>query len=134
MEQAMILETRNYNGENQWYNTYGGLTTIDKVFLLSIEEVVKYFGDSGQLEKPKSIGIIKDRFNGNRSAVCFFNEGNPVVDGGSPLDCAWWLRSPGSLPDSAAAVTPFGYLFVCGFDAYGSNGGGVRPALWLKLN
>jgi RNA polymerase subunit RPABC4/transcription elongation factor Spt4 len=49
-EQAMILETKNTNANNPWYGTNGGGDTTDKIFMLSIEEVVRYFGDSGQLK------------------------------------------------------------------------------------
>ena len=37
------------NPNNPWYGTSGGNATTDKVFLLSLDEVVKYFGDSGDL-------------------------------------------------------------------------------------
>ena len=41
------------NDDNPWYGTRGGNTTTDKIFLLSLEEVVKFFGDSGDLKNRK---------------------------------------------------------------------------------
>ena len=47
-ERAKIAETTVANKDNQWYGTKGGNDTKDKIFLLSLDEVVKYFGDSGK--------------------------------------------------------------------------------------
>jgi len=49
-EKVRIIETELKNKANNYFGTKGGANTKDKVFLLSIEEVEKYFGDSGQLE------------------------------------------------------------------------------------
>jgi hypothetical protein len=49
-ERERIIEVTNENNCNPWYGTSGGNPTVDKVFLLSIDEAVKYFGDSGQRE------------------------------------------------------------------------------------
>ena len=43
------------NKDNQWQGTKGGNTTADKVFLLSLEEVVKCFGDSGDLKNKRKV-------------------------------------------------------------------------------
>jgi len=53
-EKSRIAETTVINNDNQWYGTPGGSDTTDKIFILSIEEVVKYFGDSGQLKNRPS--------------------------------------------------------------------------------
>ena len=40
----------NKNPNNPWYGSMGGEDTQDKIFLLTIEDVVcKYFGDSSRL-------------------------------------------------------------------------------------
>jgi hypothetical protein len=121
-EQARILPTINTNANNQWFNTRGGNDTTDKIFLLSIEEVVRYFGDSGQLKNknPNSKYYINDKFNKERVATC----------GGWAW--WWWLRSPGYGGYCAARVDADGGLYVFGSDVRG-GGGGVRPALWLNL-
>ena len=43
----MIADTKVISNKNPWFMTKGGKNTSDFVFLLSIEEVVKFFGDSG---------------------------------------------------------------------------------------
>ena len=117
-EQSMILEIQNVNADNPWYGTSGGNDTKDKVFLLSIEEVVKYFGDSGQL-KNRIEYFIDDQYNDARAA-----EYNGKT-------AWWWLRSPGDTTDYAAGVIGDGYVYVSGGRV--RAGGGVRPALWLNL-
>ena len=120
-EQSRIALTTNVNENNQWYGTAGGNDTQDNIFLLSISEVVKYFGDSGQL-KNKNPNWIDDQYNSARIAA--YN--------GSPT--WWWLRSPGLRSGCAARVSPDGDVDLFGYFVYfSSGGGGVRPALWLNL-
>ena len=121
-EQNQIIEANNANNDNQWYAVEGGKNTTEKVFLLSIEEVVKYFGDSGRLKywKQGSLGYINDLYNHRRSAAY----------GGEA--CWWWLRSPGGHAYNAANVGKYGHLIMNG--NYVDNWeGGVRPAIWLSV-
>ena len=143
VDRARILETRITDTNNPWYGTQCSNPTVDKIFLLSISEVVQYFGDSGDLKNRKawywkeenelvqSDGdhcieygeCINDQFNEARKAT--YNKG---------WDSRWWwLRSSGvHLRPSAASVGYKGELFLCGDDVHRGDGG-VRPALWLSL-
>jgi hypothetical protein len=116
---SAIAETRNDNPDNPWYGTAGGNATTDKVFLLSLDEVVKYFGDSGQLKnKPESDSeIIDDQYSSMR-----------IAKDASGEVSWWWLRSPGEFSDEAAGVYGDCDLNICVISDYG-----VRPALWLNL-
>ena len=49
-EQNRIIKTRNNNHDNLWYGTKGCGNTDDRVFLLSLEEVDRYFGNSGDYQ------------------------------------------------------------------------------------
>jgi hypothetical protein len=124
-EQKRILTTETINKDNQWFKTAGGGDTADKLFLLSIEEVVNYFGDSGQLKNrnPTSKYFINDQYNCDRVA-------RHANDNAS---CDWWLRSPGLVGRNAAGVYYGGSLHMSGHHVHNKNGG-VRPALWLDLN
>ena len=110
-EKSLIVETRISNKANPKHGTPGGIDTIDKVFLLSIEEAEKYFADN-------SARIAVDKDTGNTSS--------------------WWLRSPGSDTHTAANVNDDGDVgdggdvYVIGNFVF-DNFGGVRPALWLNL-
>lgn len=125
-DQSLIIETRISNHDNHWFGTDGGEYTTDKVFLLSIEEMAKYFGDSKQLrnKNPNSKYFIDDHFNSERIAL--------DKDG----EALWyWLRTPGNISSFAAGVTSDGRISVSGdfVNRNNSFGGGIRPALWLKL-
>jgi len=123
-DQDRIAETRVQNPDNPWFDTPGGNDTTDKIFLLSLDEVVKYFGDSGRLRnRPSEAEWVSDQYNSARRAV--------DVNGWASW---WWLRSPGDDSDSAAGVGVDGVVHVCGGDAGVTGAGGaVRPALWLNL-
>ncbi|MCL2016671.1 MAG: DUF6273 domain-containing protein [Defluviitaleaceae bacterium] len=113
------------NNNNQWFGTDGGNDTTDHIFLLSLDEVVQYFGDSGQLKvknkSPISWGI-EDQFNDKR-----------IARDTSGAAAWWWLRSPGKPTYIAASIHRKGYVNVCGYDYDVVGEGGVRPALWLNL-
>jgi len=118
-QRARIQTVDNANPNNPRYNTRGGNVTQDQVFLLSIEEVVEYFGDSGQLGDPNAY-YIGDEYNYNRVAKY-----NGRIHW-------WWLRSPGYGSNWAAGVDYGGGIGIGGCPVYG-EGRGVRPALWLAL-
>jgi hypothetical protein len=132
-EQSQIAPTANINESNQWYGTDGGKITQDRIFLLSIAEVVKYFGDSSDLRNERRKDIVGelgdvgyylyDEFNHERIA---FYEGESAW---------WWLRSPGDSSTFAAYVNCDGAVDMVGsyVDDDVDDDGGVRPALWLNL-
>lgn len=138
-DKARIILTTLVNLDNPWFGTIGGDNTIDKIFLLSIEDVVcKYFGDSSKnLQIPKGKYKYwftrKDVNNAKRiSAYCGYT-------------WWWWLRSPGRKQVKAVYVHGDGNIGIQGNNAFKCNlsgvyhpvnkdvRGGVRPALWLKL-
>lgn len=85
-EQSTIVFKTIPNENNQWFGTKGGNSTKDKIFLLSLSEVVKYFGDSGQLKNrpKKDVRRIDDQYNSAR-----------VATRANGATAWWWLRSPG---------------------------------------
>ena len=134
-EKARITQTKVMNLGNPWYGTRDFEDTEDKIFLLSYEEVVKYFGDSGALEsrKGEDHGIcapfgdaIKDKYNKARTALDL-----------NGFNAWWWLRSPGGPRDHtdrdhATAGSIDNVIWICGDDIC-RNDGGVRPAMWVTL-
>lgn len=152
-EQAVIVDAKVVNENNPLYNTEGGNDTADKVWLLSLGEIEKYF----YIDR----NVFEDRWNGNmsreeyitycygqdnrlcamptaytipRSAGTYSEEGaqSDLEEHGYDMSYAvesyaWWLRSPGSDSDYAALVLHGGGVY---YD--GSRGGlnlGVRPAV-----
>ncbi|MEZ0611682.1 DUF6273 domain-containing protein [Fibrella sp. WM1] len=124
-EKAKISTVTSRNLDNQWFRTNGGKDTTDSIFLLSLEEICEYFGNSGAKlrNKGNQIWSIDDENNSRRQAKY----------GGN---FHWWrLRSPGYYARTAASVSYNGCVYVRGNGVYGSprDGGGIRPALWLIL-
>jgi hypothetical protein len=148
-DRERIAETRVANNDNPWFNSLtmssgnvnripypaggaddwiqyaptGGADTTDKIFLLSIEEVVKYFGDSGQLgNRPSSdTGMIEDEYNEAR--IARWPSGHAAY---------WWLRSPGFYSYYAAAVDIVGDIIIDGAPFF--LNGAVRPAMWVVID
>ncbi len=124
-EKEKILVVVNRNPDNPWFGTKGDVDTMDKIFLLSLEEVCKYFGDSNEhLQiKGKQKWLISDENDHKRQA----KYGNVYH---------WWrLRSPGYYGRTSASVNARGNVYIRGNGVHGrpKDGGGVHPSLWLKI-
>jgi len=102
---------------------YDDGTTQDKIFLLSIEEVLKVFGDSKCENHTGSPAIcINDSFNNARIA---YDETGKA--------CNWWLRTL-SRKDmhNAVFIDDAGRINLVGAKIQDKSIG-IRPALWLKI-
>jgi len=131
-EQQRIEETPLINNDNLWYESKGGEKTIDKIFLLSLEEADKYFYGSGDYTNKKRKDFDDDKIFDSENGPCFsrINDLKEMKKDGKAF---WWLRSPGYENNYAAYVIGDCYIFaVLGYFASFSYGG-VRPALWLTL-
>lgn len=120
-EKNRICETVNVNKANDLYGTSGGKDTTDHIFLLSCQEVEKYFQDS------------EDR-------IALDQENNTVM---------WLLRTPGRDREFVCNVNSSGYLDEHGIlvmNASNNNvqlrsvikdyasgvNGSIRPAMWIR--
>ncbi|MBQ6903778.1 MAG: hypothetical protein IJQ26_04595 [Lachnospiraceae bacterium] len=147
-EQAQILETRLDNPGNEYWGTPGGNETSDRVFLLSVDEVRRYwtfnswydkdaFGHSEDLiteatpytyaSSPYTLVIFREDYEGY-----YKREGYSEACIGR-VGCAWWLRSPGYTNCYASFVRGNGIVGYHSPDSgvEGTNIG-VRPALRLS--
>lgn len=137
-EQSRIIPVLNKNFDNQWYGSNGGDDTQDYIFLLSIEEVVcLYFGDSRKNLESRS---VKQRY-------WFQRKDDNNIRRRAKYDGYiwwWWLRSSGRDNKRAVYVHGDGNIGIQGNGTFryssntihpstGDNSGGVRPALWLRL-
>ena len=86
-EQASILTIKVINADSILYETHGGEETLDKIFLLSIDEAQGYFTD-------------------NKDRVAKYEESASW----------WWLRSPGIYAHFAALVNVVGYVTERGYN------------------
>jgi len=141
-EKSRIIKTKLTDRNNPWYDTKSGNSTFDKVFLLSYDEVVRYFGDSGDLLSKKGwYWAEEDKITPSdenchlQYGDCIFDQYNDErkVQSVKGSDDWWWLRSPGGQGmHTTGSIGYFGEIFLCGDDVYRVDGG-VRPALWLNF-
>jgi PKD repeat protein len=137
-DRERIIETQVNNPANVWSGTAGGSSTRDRVFLLSLDEVDKYFGNSGEYTDKirKSWNKDKMKFLQDNDGWYISNKHNKsrIAEYDNGEACWWWLRSPGKNTKhstAAALVNANGLISVDGNNV-NQNAGGVRPALWLK--
>ena len=114
-EQNMIQSTTVTAEKNPSHSTSPGNNTTDKVFLLSITEVNKYFSSDNACQC-------------QGTAYCYAQGAYKTSNG----NCWWWLRSPGSISNRAASVYDLGSVYRYGTDV-DIDFVAVRPALWINL-
>ncbi|MGN0473193.1 MAG: DUF6273 domain-containing protein [Lachnospiraceae bacterium] len=122
-EQAQIQNTTVSADKNPEYNTNPGNATTDKVFLLSINEVEKYF-NSDEARKCAPTAYAK-------AQGAYTSDSYKTASGAAT--CCWWLRSPGYSQDIAARVDIGGSVLYLGDYVY-IDSDAVRPALWINLD
>ena len=122
-EQAQIQNTTVSADNNPQYSTNPGNATTDKVFLLSINEVEKYF-NSDEARKCAPTAYAKAQ-GASTNDTCKTPSGAAT--------CWWWLRSPGDDQSSAAYVYFGGDVFELGNYVF-SGLNAVRPAMWITID
>jgi hypothetical protein len=136
-DREKIIETINTNPDNLWYKADGGEDTIDKIFILSMDDVVRtYFGDSSRLldypSKNQRYWFQRKDENNIKRRAAFLN---------SPW--WWWVRTPGKNNRVAVYIHGDGNIGIQGngvskrntnviHQLTNDNRGGIRPALWIK--
>ena len=118
-EKAIIPMVTVSADKNLNYSTDSDKATKDKVFLLSVAEVNKYFkNDEERICMPTPYA------NARASSV--------YIKDDVATCCWWWLRSSGDPQNFAAFVDDA--VGVCSNGHRVDNGyGGVRPAIWIEL-
>ena len=129
-EKSKILTTTVVNEANDLYEFVidGGADTNDKVFLLSINEVRKYFGEGEKIQSGYKIG---DKITAKATdyAKLADEDGNVIVT--EDENSFYWLRSPGHYPNTASVVDSKGNLLAFGYNVdYAVIG--VRPVIWIS--
>ncbi len=123
-EQSAIIDSKITTPDNKEWGTKGGNDTIDKVFLLSMEEATN-----------PAYGFYSKFYQASASRTVKNTEYATVYDGYTNKtngNTCWWLRTPGSDGQFAA------YFFTNGSGTYsyfvGRRNDAVRPALRLRLS
>lgn len=115
-EKNVILTSLVTADANPEYDTPSGNDTTDHVFLLSIDEVNRYFAD----DKARMC---------TGTPYCYEQGAYKDLNFGT---CWWWLRSSGIGASLAAYVFTSGRVRNGDYVNYDRDA--VRPALWINLN
>lgn len=121
-EQAQIQSTSVSADKNPEYSTDPGNSTTDKVFLLSVTEVKKYFSSDEDRKCEATDYAIAQ----GASIDSNYSSGNNGA-------CWWWLRSPGFNQLVAEDVYVDGFVSNRG-NAVDYDNVGVRPVMWVNLS
>lgn len=138
-ERQLIMPVKNENPDNPWdfseqggcAATKGGKDTEDYIFLLSLDEIIRYFSTDGKdsMLYQSQLGAremkLSDGFEKSRIA---YNLNGDITN---PSGTAWFLRSPGMYQENAAYIGSKGSIAVCGTWVEGTTYG-MRPAMWVK--
>ncbi len=116
-EKEIIHTTVVAADSNPGYDTPPGNPTQDKVFLLSVQEVNKYFASEAERQCTASHYAI--------------SRGASVTT--SKQLCWWWLRTPGNIQSRVANVEYKGTVNEFGSTTYFESGA-VRPAMWIDVS
>ncbi len=113
-EMGSIQLTHLVNPDNPNRGISGGNDTDDRVFILSLDEVYKYFGaEADRLAKP-----TEQALSGKSSDVLYKGH------------CFWLVRTPGQNKNTVSSINSEGTL-TDGWVVYNDNTG-VRPAMWVS--
>ncbi len=115
-EQRLLAESTLHTPENDYYHTPGGEDTVDRVFLLSDEEVKEYLIGSDYLL------AVLTKYAISRGAT--HSGGNRAF---------WWLRNAGIHAYDACYISNTGILSYYGYIVSRPQWA-VRPALRLELS
>ncbi|GEM_PF-4411206 len=120
-EKGIIASAKVSANSNPNYSTNSGNDTDDKIFILSITEVEKYFASDEERKcVPTEYAIAQGTYTSSSHSK------------GGKATCWWWLRSPGCDQYTAASVYSYGTVYYVG-DFIDIGHGAVRPALWIKI-
>ncbi len=121
-EQSIIAKIDISADNHPAYSTNPGNATTDKVFLLSIPEIEKYFTtDESRKCAPTAYAEAQGAYTSDSYKTA-----------SGEATCWWWLRSPGNNQNNAASVDIGGSVYYLGYSVYRDDFA-VRPALWINL-
>lgn len=122
-ERRMVLPTTLINNTKNEFGHSNGANTVDKIFVLSIDEYKKYFKSN---EERIAAGTPY-----TESLGLYVSSTLPIADLPIKNGTYYWARNVGYHKSDAACINWDGKINTYGYDCK-SDGMGVRPCMWLK--
>jgi len=156
-EKILINESPLINNDNPAWGTVGGNDTIDKVFILSIDEIAKYFTFNYADAKGKNYDYSSDDLFSTGTVACYnleidgynitqnsedfiytedlYNEWSDILQHSNKIPVGtnqpeFWVRSPGGRKQYQICICKYGY-FCEDLSADCGSSLGIRPAIWV---
>ena len=142
-EQSRINTTYVVNADNSYYGTEGGNDTYDKIFCLSVDEILRYYRfnkyyDEYQygycqrlMTEPTQYAINRGVYTRTMSQEDCASHGYST-DAVGKVGAWWWLRSPGGFRSYACYVYSLGNAGAHDYCNVDSDKYGVRPVLYVQ--
>ena len=136
-QKRKILNTNVRTNIDMNNETGGFIETEDTIFLLSVDEILLYFGEKGKEEEYNAYQTIKDASaRGTKKIVDYYKEKHKKAILDNKIDISYnskftyWLRSPGEDFYISASVSSDSNIML--FAPGKTSSLGVRPALWVS--
>ncbi|MCR4992339.1 MAG: DUF6273 domain-containing protein, partial [Lachnospiraceae bacterium] len=151
-EKQLIKETKLLNPGNTDFGSLGGEDTLDRIFILSMEELCKYYTfeyESSYSSDKYGQSLItmatpyaesRDIYNFQIDELDYEGEGDvmPLKDAGYSRDVIgmqgayWRLRTPGADNEFTGMVSYYGEANSYGYYVYEKGYYGIRPAMYIS--
>lgn len=149
-EKDMIVATTLINNDNPAWDTIGGNDTVDNVFILSLDEIAKYFTFNYEDAKGRNYDYVSEDLYSVGTDACYIYDSDKefyryeesyyrTVSNKCPysnklstdiIQPLFWVRSPGGNKQWKICVCAYGC--ICEDNSFGCNDtSGVRPAIWV---
>ena len=131
-EQSIITEHEQVIDENPMFQTPSGSGTIDRLFLLSLEEANRYLDIYSE-----NMNALKQKTNREACAYMLMADLSRDDKGGKEIKlfrdyAPWWLRTAGEDIQHVACIDRDGSVDYEGIEA-SADEVGIRPAMWIDL-
>lgn len=130
-EQVLIATTIVKTPNNPEYHTDGGVDTEDKLFVLSLDEMITYFGLNTEDINPKCVAKMSDYAVAQGGYALTKQDAYSLLKGQYIGNGFWWLRTPGRNESNVIVICPDGSMLMEG-GPMDDETVGVRPAMWVN--
>ncbi len=140
LDQNKVQDTYVINDDNPYSGTEGGDDTTDKVFCLSIDEIMTYYdfgSKGGDGEDCENLVTEPTPYAENKGVAT-----ETITDAGIYAYSAdvvgktgsnWWLRTPSTYANTTCVVHANGNAGYGSYCAVYLDYVGIRPALWVSI-
>jgi len=129
-EKSMIIETNVVNNDNPIYGIDSGNDTVDKVFLLSLEEAQAYFDDDNSRIAVQNMTAAKLEI---AAEAWGYDGALGDITRHNGLPGKWRLRTAGFKENQVVDVGGDGEISASG-GSPNNVPAGVRPAMWVRID